>query len=54
MQIAIYYNGHSVLMTALTQYIIRYFDDVIISSRREIQMGAQVIFISYPLKFDLV
>ena len=33
---------------------IRYFDDVIISSRREIQMGDQVIYISYPLKFDLV
>ena len=29
---------------------LRYFDDVIISSRREIQMGDQVIFISYPLK----
>ena len=33
---------------------IRYFDDVIITSRRETQMGDQVIFISYPLKFDLV
>ena len=32
----------------------RYFDDVIMTSRRETQMGYQVIFISYPLKFDLV
>ena len=30
------------------------FDDVIMTSRRETQMGDQVIFISYPLKFDLV
>ena len=35
-------------------YNIRYFDDVIMTSRRETQMGDQVIFISYPLKFDLV
>ena len=34
-------------------YNIRYFDDVM-TSRRETQMGDQVIFISYPLKFDLV
>ena len=33
---------------------IRYFDDVIMSSRREIQKGDQVIFISYPIKLDLV
>ena len=33
---------------------IRYVDDVIILSRREIQIGDQSIFISYPLKFDLV
>ena len=33
---------------------IRYFDDVIMTSRFETQMGDQVIFISYPLKFDLV
>ena len=32
----------------------RYFDDVIMTSRRETQMGDQVIFISYPLNFDLV
>ena len=32
----------------------RYFDDVIMTSRRETQMGDQVIFISYPLKLDLV
>ena len=32
----------------------RFFYDVIMTSRREIQMGDQVIFISYPLKFDLV
>ena len=30
------------------------FDDVIMTSRRETQMGDQVIFINYPLKFDLV
>ena len=36
------------------RYNIRYFDDVIMTSRRETQMGDQVIFISYPLKFDLV
>ena len=35
-------------------YNIRYFDDVIITFRRETQMGDQVIIISYPLKFDLV
>ena len=35
-------------------YNIRYFDDDIMTSRRETQMGDQVIFISYPLKFDLV
>ena len=35
-------------------YNIRYFDDAIMTSRRETQMGDQVIFISYPLKFDLV
>ena len=35
-------------------YNICYFDDVIMTSRRETQMGDQVIFISYPLKFDLV
>ena len=29
-------------------------DDVIMTSRRETQMGDQMIFISYPLKFDLV
>ena len=33
---------------------IRYFDDVIMTSRRKIHMGDQVIFSSYPLKFDLV
>ena len=33
---------------------LRYFDDVIMTTRRETQMGDQVIFISYPLKFDLV
>ena len=27
---------------------------LIMTSRRETQMGDQVIFISYPLKFDLV
>ena len=36
------------------EHNIRYFDDVIITSRRETQMGDQVNFISYPLKFDLV
>ena len=35
-------------------YNIGYFDDVILTSRCETQMGDQVIFISYPLKFDLV
>ena len=35
-------------------YNIRYFDDAIMTSRRESQMGDQVIFISYPLKYDLV
>ena len=35
-------------------YNIRYYDDVIMTSKRETQMGDQVIFISYPLKFDLV
>ena len=35
-------------------YNTRYFDDVIVTSRRETQMGDQVIFISYPLKFDFV
>ena len=38
----------------LHRYNIRYFDDVIMMSRRETQKGDQVIFISYPLKFDLV
>ena len=38
----------------LHQYNMRYFDDVIMTSRRETQMGDQVIFISYPPKFDLV
>ena len=33
---------------------VHYFDDVVMTSRRETQMGDQVIFISYPLKFDLV
>ena len=28
---------------------LRYFDDVIMTSRRETQIGDQVIFISYPL-----
>ena len=37
-----------------TDIYIRYFDDVIMTSRRETKMGDQVIFISYPLKFDLV
>ena len=37
-----------------TDTILCYFDDVIMTSRRETQMGDQVIFISYPLKFDLV
>ena len=32
----------------------RYFDDVIISSIRETQIGDHAIFISYSLKFDLV
>ena len=32
----------------------RYFDDVIISPKRDTQMGGQVIVIGYPLKFDLV
>ena len=36
------------------RYNIRYFDDVIMTSRRKTQKGDQVIFISYPLKFDLV
>ena len=35
-------------------YNIRYFDDVIMTFRRETQMGEQVIFISYPLKCELV
>ena len=35
-------------------YNIRYFDDVKMTPIRETQMGDQVIFISYPLKFDLV
>ena len=35
-------------------YNIRYFDDVITTSRRETQMGDRVIFIIYPLMFDLV
>ena len=30
------------------------FYSIIMTSRRETQMGDQVIFISYPLKFDLV
>ena len=49
--IPIYYNGHTVKI-ALIQYTL--FDDVIMTSRRETQMGDQVVFISYPLKFDLV
>ena len=36
----------------LEQYTI--FDDVIMTSRRKTQMGDQVIFNSYPLKFDVV
>ena len=44
MPIAIDYHWHN----------IHYFDDVIVTSRREIQMGDQVIFISYPLKFNLL
>ena len=36
------------------RYNLRYFDDVIMTSRRETQMADQVIFISYPLKFDLI
>ena len=36
------------------RYNIRYFDDVIMTFRLKTQMGDQVIFISYPLKFDLV
>ena len=43
-----------VLLFKLHWYNIRYFDGVIMTSRRETQMGDQVIFISYPLKFDLV
>ena len=37
-----------------TDTIYAIFDDVIMTSRRETQMGDQVIYISYPLKFDLV
>ena len=37
-----------------TDTIYAIFDDVIMTSRRETQMGDQVIFISYPLKFNLV
>ena len=33
---------------------LRNFDDVKMTSRRETQIGDQVIFISYLLKFDLV
>ena len=39
---------------ALNWNNIRYFDDVIMTSKRETQMGDQVIFICYPLKFELV
>ena len=35
-------------------YNIRFFDDVIMTSRRDIQIGDQMIFINYRLKFDLV